>query len=196
MCDNFDIRHVPVLPYRPQSNGLVERLNQTIGTALSKYTQKEVNRWDEFLDGILLGYRTNPQSSTKFTPAYLTFGRELRLPIDAEWDTAEPNTSTTEEERVLQLLTKYDKDLELVHGHIRKAQERQKQNHNAKVTPHTYHIGDKVLLFRSYLQTRHNVKFEPKWDGPYYVHAILEYNTYRLRDSEGNWIKQLFTLTG
>ena len=74
LCDDFDIRHVPVLPYRPQSNGLVERLNQTIGTALSKYTQKEVNRWNEFLDGILLGYRTNPQSSTKFTPAYLTFG--------------------------------------------------------------------------------------------------------------------------
>ena len=77
LCDRFSISHIAVLPYRPQSNGLVERMNRTIGTALSKFTQKEVTRWDEFLDGILLAYRTTPQTSTGCTPSYLTYGREL-----------------------------------------------------------------------------------------------------------------------
>jgi len=54
--------------YHPQTNGLVERFNQTIQRALLKLVKKEQNDWDQYIDGVLFGYRTAVQKSTQKTP--------------------------------------------------------------------------------------------------------------------------------
>ena len=54
--------------YHPQTNGLVERFNQTIQRALLKLVKKEQDDWDLYIDGVLFGYRTSIQKSTKKTP--------------------------------------------------------------------------------------------------------------------------------
>lgn len=54
--------------YHPQTNGLVERFNQTIQRALMKLVKKEQDDWDQYIDGILFGYRTAVQKSTKKSP--------------------------------------------------------------------------------------------------------------------------------
>ena len=68
--------------YHPQTNGLDERMNQTISRALSKYINDDQNDWDLFLDPILFAYRTSIQSSSKFTPFFLMYGRRARLPVE------------------------------------------------------------------------------------------------------------------
>ena len=70
--------------YHPQSNGLDERFNLTIQQALLKFVNESEDNWDMLIDSILFAYRTSKHDSTKYTPFYLMYNREARLPIDVE----------------------------------------------------------------------------------------------------------------
>jgi len=57
--------HRILTAYNPQTNSLVERFNQTIQRALVK---KQQDGWDQYIDGVLFGYRKAVQKSTKKSP--------------------------------------------------------------------------------------------------------------------------------
>lgn len=44
--------------------------------------ENEQNEWDLYLDAVLFSYRVSRHDSTKFSPFYLVYGRNARLPID------------------------------------------------------------------------------------------------------------------
>ena len=74
------VQHVISTAYHPQSNGLDERFNETLQRALIKMIEENQSEWDKFLDSVLFAYRTSKQASTQFSPFFLLYGRELRLP--------------------------------------------------------------------------------------------------------------------
>jgi len=76
------INKVNSTAYHPQTDGLVERFNQTLTGMLVKTVNKTVKDWDERLPYILLAYRTSCQESTKDSSFYLLYGRDIRLPSD------------------------------------------------------------------------------------------------------------------
>ncbi len=69
------------LPYHLQTNGLVERFNQTLCKKLAKLAE-ETDQWDEFVDLILMAYHTTKHSATGVTLFLLTYEKEAVLPID------------------------------------------------------------------------------------------------------------------
>ena len=70
--------------YHPQSNGLDERMNQTLMRAMVKFVNDNHDDWDVHLKSILFTYRTSKNDSTKFTLFELMFGRAPVLPIEME----------------------------------------------------------------------------------------------------------------
>lgn len=76
------VKHIISTAYHPQTNGLDERFNQTLQRGLLKMVDDNQSEWDKFLDSVLFAYRTSKQASTKFSPFFLLYGREPRLPID------------------------------------------------------------------------------------------------------------------
>ena len=74
------IQGVRTSPYHPQSDGLVERFNQTLKMMLRKVVTKEGKDWDKLLPYVLFTYREVPQASTGFSPFELIYGR-IRGPM-------------------------------------------------------------------------------------------------------------------
>ena len=78
------VEHRVSSAYHPQTNGLDERINQTLTKAIVKYINTEQDDWDEHIESILFSYRTSVHASTKFTPFYLMYGREAVLPVQLQ----------------------------------------------------------------------------------------------------------------
>lgn len=77
----YDIKHELTAPYSPQSNP-TERVNKTLGTMIATFINENHKKWDQFLPEFNFALNTSIQESTQYTPAFLMFGRELRMPRD------------------------------------------------------------------------------------------------------------------
>ena len=77
------VRAIRTTPYHLQTDGLVERFNQTLKQMLKKVaTEPNKKDWDKILPFLLFAYREVPQASTGFSPFELVFGRNVRGPLD------------------------------------------------------------------------------------------------------------------
>ena len=66
--------------FHPQSNGAVERCNQTVGSLLRRTVLDRSGDWDDFLAMVRFQYMTSMHSTTGHTPFFLQFGRSARAP--------------------------------------------------------------------------------------------------------------------
>jgi len=66
-------------PYTPQDNP-TERANRTVKTMIAQFAEQDQRNWDEKWPEIMLAVNTSTSESTGHTPAFLTQGKEPRLP--------------------------------------------------------------------------------------------------------------------
>jgi hypothetical protein len=67
--------------YQPQALGKVEKINRTMISFLAKNC-KNHDEWEAKLPLLMWEYNGRRNSITRYSPAYLMFGRELRTPMD------------------------------------------------------------------------------------------------------------------
>ena len=77
------VHPIRTTPYHPQTDGLVERFNQTLKSMLRKAATEDGKGWDKLLPYLLFAYREVPQASTGFSPFELFYGRQVRGPLDS-----------------------------------------------------------------------------------------------------------------
>uniref|UniRef100_A0A3B5R704 Integrase catalytic domain-containing protein n=1 Tax=Xiphophorus maculatus TaxID=8083 RepID=A0A3B5R704_XIPMA len=122
------IKGINTTPYHPQSDGLVERFNQTLKNMLRKFVTETGTEWDKWLPYMLFAYREVPQASTGFSPFELLYGRQVRGPLDLlkeQWESPSPSG-----EHVVSYVIKMRERLEqmavMAHQHMTTAQAKQK----------------------------------------------------------------------
>ena len=77
----YRLLHVEPLrtsPYHPQTDGLVERFNQTLKRMLKKTAAEDGKDWDRLIPYLLFAFREVPQESMGFSPFELLYGRDVR----------------------------------------------------------------------------------------------------------------------
>ena len=82
VCSRLGLEKTRTTPYRPQSDGLVERLNRTLLSMLSMFVNKHRNNWDDLLPYLLMAYRSTVNDTTGVTPHKMMTGREMSYPLD------------------------------------------------------------------------------------------------------------------
>ena len=84
MCDNYRIKEKPSTSYNPQSNGIIEHVNQVLGNALRTFEleEKELDTndpWGHFLSAAAWAIRSTVHTTLDATPGQLVFGRYIAL---------------------------------------------------------------------------------------------------------------------
>lgn len=169
---------IPV--YHPESNP-VERRHRDLKTQLAILTNDDHTNWKDKLPAVRFAMNTANSESTGYTPAYLTFGRELRTPDDVGRDLRaimENENFTTDVTPYLK--TMVDVLFEARENQIR-AQDYRNITTNQKRRPVTYSLGDTVLVKTHTLSNAKDhitSKFLPKRDGPYKIMQKVTPTTY------------------
>lgn len=91
LCDAFGVDRTRMTPYQPQTSEKVEHFNRTLVSMLRRSVKKRPYYRELLLPAVLQAYQTTPNESTGFTPFYMVFGREMRLPIDVLTALPEPS---------------------------------------------------------------------------------------------------------
>ena len=73
----FKIDHVLTSVYHPQSNAKVERFHRTLHDVLAKKVADDQQTWDLFLNQALAAIRFNISESSKFSPFFLLYNRDV-----------------------------------------------------------------------------------------------------------------------
>ena len=68
------VKKLHTSPYHPQTNGQCEHFNSTLLNMLGTLTSEQKKDW-----------KSHVSAATGFSPYYLLFGREPRLPVDVEF---------------------------------------------------------------------------------------------------------------
>ena len=82
LCELYGVQKLRTSPYHAQTNGQVERMNQTIIRMISKLEEEKKACWSEHLPELLMAYNATRSAVTGYSPYYLLFRRRPRIPVD------------------------------------------------------------------------------------------------------------------
>ncbi|XP_058869672.1 uncharacterized protein LOC131720990 [Acipenser ruthenus] len=176
------IRPIRTSVYHPQTDGLVERFNQTLKHMLRRFVSQEQKHWATLLPYLLFAVREVPQSSTGFSPFELLYGRQPRGILDLLREGWEEHKSLSKNvvQHVLLLRDRLDLIGRLAQDNLRSAQHRQQQHYNTNAQIRTFRPGDKVMLLLPSLES----KLCAKWQGPYEVIRAVGLVNYEIRQPD------------
>ena len=169
VCGLLGIKKINTSTYHPQCNGLIERFNRTLKTALRKHAAKFGAQWDKYLHGVLWVYRNTPHESTNEKPSFLLFGTDCRYPTEAAWLPPTAITPTEVQDYREELMLNLSSAREIAAEAIQSAQSKYKKNYDRKTDIKEYRMGDWVLIRFPHEETGAKRKLSRPWHGPYRV---------------------------
>ena len=165
--------------YHPQSDGQTERANRTLEDMLRAYVSYEQNDWDQHLTAAEIAINNSQQTSTKFSPYFLNYGRHPEFPLTRiikgmSTDQIHNPVAGEAYHQISQYVQMAKENLE---------QARQRQGHftNLKRTETTFEVGQKVYLATNNLKMDNQApKLAPKFIGPFTIIEKVGEVAYKL----------------
>ena len=163
-------------PYHPQCNGKAERFNRTILGMLRTLPESGKSRWKDHLQKMVHAYNATTSRSTGYSPFYLMFGREPRLPIDLMFEDVGVGPSRKSWRGYVKEWQAGMKEARKVAVEVsRKVAERNKSNHDKRAVAGVMDVGDRVLV--------RNLREK---GGPGKLRAYWERQVYRVKERRGD----------
>jgi transposase InsO family protein len=183
------ISHRASTPYHPQTNGMVERMHATLGACITKLCESNADRWDEFLPAAVFALRARVHAVTKYSPFFLLYGVEPRIPGDTSplRSGMVPLDELEQMEERAEFTARGLDELGQARAAALKKSEAQavamKRRYDLKhqTKKNFYEVNDMVKM-----KDHTSQKFEFEWKGPYHIvdYGIAD-ETYYLMDPQG-----------
>ena len=99
LCTLYSVKKLRTSSYHAQTNGQVERMNQTLIRLIGKLDEDKKACWSKHLPELLMAYNSMCSAVTGYSPHFLLFGRRPRIPVDYLFPTLRdtPHKSKLEE---------------------------------------------------------------------------------------------------
>jgi hypothetical protein len=169
------IRHNYTLPYNPQADGIVERMNRSIIMQIRKYCQGHRD-WEFWLPAILMVNRTTPHKVTGHSPHELLYGTKPRTADmwDSLPDSINTDTPVNEEEPFIQKMQRIFSTLrEDARRRLRRAQLDAITESMSKLKELKLEEGDRVWLNDPVITHGKLRKVSLLYKGPYIIQTIM-----------------------
>ena len=185
LCNILGVTKTKTTPLHPQSDGMVERYNRTIGNQLAMYAHDNPAEWDQHVPMLLLAYRSAMHEATGETPVKLMLGRELTLPIDFFYGLPESRgTSRIVPEYLLILEQTMQKVHEFARRNIQNLSNRAKARYDLRASTRQYAPGDHVWLYNPQRKKGVSPKLTCPWRGPYTIITRINDVVYRVKEGD------------
>lgn len=202
VCFHYNIHHITISVGNSQANGLIERLNGTIGAIIKKSATEDKTSWDQYLPAALFAYRTIKQNTTQYSPFYLTYGYHPKTPYDQTHVAMETKTPRYQYElnrrsqHEIVTLNQIRKD---AHEFIQRSQITQKRAIDKKIDNEQrqwkppFKLGDVVTLYVGIKSNSWTGKISDNWEGIYVIHQTLGKGTYLIKayDNDATRLKRI-----
>jgi hypothetical protein len=183
ICKIFGIIKTRTTPYRPQSDGMIERANRTIENMLSLFVHENQKNWDELIPLLMLAYRSSVHETTGVSPHEMMFARPASLPVDIVLGKPEPTIQQTDIEYINNLQNK----MNIIHDFARRKMQinskKTLRDYSAKIQHNTYKEGDPVWVYYPHPKPGLSRKLFRNWSGPYVISKKINDVLYRVKRS-------------
>lgn len=192
VCELLEISKTRGSPWRPQTNGLVERCNRTIGQMLRKFVAPHQKDWDVRVQYLLIAYRSTKNASTEQTPCRMMLGRDIRRPVDLMVGGLQlrpqpdgEGLGTRCSEYVQELANHMYQAHVYARKQLRKNAKRQKETYDRHLSGKSLKKGEKVLLYHPLKMKGKCPKLQMSWKGPFTIMERIGDLNYRIQKERG-----------
>ena len=200
LADKYKLPLIPISPYNPTANGMVERGHGVYIDSIWKVLQGNTSKWPDLIGSALWADRVTVKRTTGFSPYYLLYGQEPLHSFDItdrswhalDWEKVK-STADLLGLRIKQL-SRRDEYIGEASEKVRK--ERQKaadyffERNKARMIENAYLPGMVVLVWNNSLEFQFGNKGALRWMGPYVVVQRRPTGSYVLAELDGAVMKK------
>ena len=127
LCEVAGVQKLRTSPDHTQTNVQCKWLNSTLLNMLAILTPEQKKDWKTYVPVMVHTYKCTRNTATGYSPYYLLFGREPRLPIDVEFGLKRGNQQVTPSRS--SYITQLRRRLRLAHKKAKQVAGRQQARH-------------------------------------------------------------------
>ena len=187
MCHYLAICKTRTNPYRPQSDGQVERFNRTLLQMLRPLVNEQTDDWDMQCDFVAHAYNGTVHTATNCSPNLLVFGEDLIMPADLVFGLVGVNPEAPCTVLFVESLRDNFKNAyDLVRTSLLRNAQWQKVGYDTNLKRRRFSVGDAVIRMHEPLR---RLKLVYNWDGPFTITKVISESTIIMKALSGKLYK-------